>query len=169
VATLERAIRIAVEAHTGQTEKSGEPYILHALRVMFAVPDIDARIVGVLHDVIEDTSVTEGDLRAAGFSEPILDAVRGLTRAGSERYVDYVVALQRNPLAVRVKLADLTDNSRLDRNVIFPDKFDADKRRISKYLATYKFLTDQIGETAYRMLMADLEGPPAVGSPVEAP
>ena len=53
MATLERAIQIAVKAHSGQTDKSGEPYILHPFRVMFAVPDTDARIVAVLHDVVE--------------------------------------------------------------------------------------------------------------------
>ena len=169
MATLERAIRIAVEAHTGQTDKSGEPYILHVFRVMLAVADTEARIVAALHDVIEDTPVTEIDLQAAGFSEAILGAVRCLTRRHGVRYGDYVIGLKCNPLAVRVKLADLTDNSRLDRNVIYPARFDADRRRLAKYLVTYKFLTDQIDEATYRVLMADLEGPPVVGSPPEAP
>lgn len=60
-------------------------------------------------------------------------------------------------IARAVKLADLTDNSRLDRNIIRPERFDHDMRRISKYLVTYKFLTDQIDEDTYRRLMTDLE------------
>jgi hypothetical protein len=160
VATLERAIRIAVEAHTGQTDKGGQPYILHVLRVMFAVSHPDARIVAALHDVVEDTPVTEDDLRAEGFSEPILAAVRCLTRKHGINYADYVVGVRANPLAVQAKLADLADNSRLDRNVISPARIEADKRRLAKYLITYKFLTDQIDEPTYRTLMADLEEAP---------
>lgn len=154
---LERAIQIAVTAHAGQVDKQGQPYILHPMRVMLSVPDDEARMAGILHDVVEDTSVTHDDLRKAGFSEAVLEAVRCLTRTPGGPYADYVVRCKRNAIARAVKLADLSDNTRLDRNIIRPERFDADKRRISKYLVTYKFICDEIDEATYRELMVDLE------------
>ena len=64
--TLEDAIALAVEAHRGQREKAGQPYILHVLRVMFSLDTEVERIVGVLHDVVEDTGRTFDDLRRLG-------------------------------------------------------------------------------------------------------
>ncbi len=69
--TLEDAIALAVEAHRGQKEKTGEPYILHPLRVMFRVETEIERVVAVLHDVIEDTGRTPDNLRALGFSAEV--------------------------------------------------------------------------------------------------
>jgi len=157
MATLDRAIQIAATAHVGQVDKENLPYILHSLRVMMLVPGIAEKIAAVLHDVVEDTAVTHDDLATEGFSAEVLDAVHRLTRTKDIRYVDYVVRCKVSAIARAVKLADLTDNSRLDRNIIRPDCFDHDMRRIGKYLVTYKFLTDQIDEDAYRRLMTDLE------------
>ena len=160
MATLEIAIRIAADAHAGQTDKEGLPYILHPLRVMHLVSRPETRIVAVLHDVVEDTSVTLEDLRAANLSEEILAAVACVTHAKRESYADYVIRCKANAIAREVKLADLTDNSRLDRTIIRPARIDADKRRIAKYLVSYKFLTDALDEPTYRELMSDLEDPP---------
>lgn len=160
MATLEVALRIAADAHAGQTDKEGLPYILHPLRVMHLVTAPAARIVAVLHDVVEDTPVTLDDLRAAGFADEIVEAVRLVTRFPGQSYTDYVVAAKANPVAVAVKLADLTDNSRLDRTIIRPQRFAADQRRITKYLVSYKFLTGAIDEPTYRQLMVPLEDPP---------
>jgi (p)ppGpp synthase/HD superfamily hydrolase len=79
MATLEKAIELAARAHAGQLDKDGFPYILHPLRVMLAVEEGAARIVGVLHDTIEDTSLTEDDLRREGFGEEVLAALRLVT------------------------------------------------------------------------------------------
>lgn len=154
---LERAIQIAVTAHAGQIDKQGQPYILHPMRVMLSLPEGEERIAGMLHDVVEDTSVTLDDLRNAGFSDSVLDAVRCLTRTPGGSYADYVVRCKENAIARAVKLADLSDNTRLDRNIIRPEKFESDKRRISKYLLTYKFIRNEIDEATYRELMVDLE------------
>ncbi len=159
MATFDRAVQIAAAAHAGQTDKEGQPYLLHALRVALAVSDPDARIAGVLHDTVEDTNVTFEQLAAEGFSEAVLVAVRCLTRPRGVSYADYVVALKGNPIARQVKRADLADNSRLDRNVIEAHRFDHYQRRITKYLVTYTFLNDQIDEAAYRNLMTTLEDP----------
>ena len=155
MATIEKALRIAAEAHEGQKDKSGLPYILHPLRVMMSVDGEEARIVGVLHDVIEDTRVTADDLRREGFGEAVVAAVLCVTHRKDEPYADYVVRCKGNEVARRVKLADLADNSRPDRVLMRPKRMDADVARIRKYVLSYKFLTDQLSEQQYRELMAD--------------
>ena len=133
MATIEVALQIAAKANAGQTDKQeGVPYILHPLRVMMGVKGEDAQIVAILHDVVEDTHVTLADLRAAGFSEVVVDAVRLVTHEKSESYADYVVRCRANPIARQVKLSDLTDNSRLDRSIVRPNQFDKDVARIAQ-------------------------------------
>src|ERR1700752_2724217 len=105
MATLERAIELAARAHAGQRDKEGLPYVLHPLRVMMAVGPGDAQIVAVLHDTLEDTDLTEDDLRREGFSEDIIAAVKAVTRGKSERYSEYVVRSSRTDAARQVKLA----------------------------------------------------------------
>jgi (p)ppGpp synthase/HD superfamily hydrolase len=155
MATIEKALQMAARAHEGQKDKKGLPYILHPLRVMMKVEGEEAQMVAVLHDVIEDTSVTEDDLRQAGFSEKVLVAVRCVTHGKDESYADYVVRCKKNEIARQVKLADLEDNSRLDRTLLRPQRFEADVARLRKYVLSYKFLTDQITEQQYRTLMGD--------------
>lgn len=110
MSTLERAISIAAEAHAGQTDKNGAPYILHPLRVMLRVEGVEARLVAVLHDLVEDTPWTLADLAEEGFSETVLRAIDGLTRREGEVYLDFVRRAAANELARRVKLADVDDN-----------------------------------------------------------
>jgi (p)ppGpp synthase/HD superfamily hydrolase len=153
MATIEKALQIAAKAHEGQKDKAGKPYILHPLRAMMSVEGEDAQIVAVLHDVIEDTPVTADDLRQAGFSEKIVTAMLCVTHRKDEPYADYVVRCKGNEVARRVKLADLEDNSRLDRTILRPQRFEADVARLRKYFLSYKFLTDQITEEQYRTLM----------------
>src|SRR5205823_1026727 len=97
MATIEKALQIAARAHEGQVDKQGLPYILHLLRVMDGVEGLDAKIVAILHDVIEDTSVGIADLEAAGFATTVLDAVRCVTHADGESYAEYVVRCQADP------------------------------------------------------------------------
>jgi (p)ppGpp synthase/HD superfamily hydrolase len=155
MATIEKALQIAAKAHEGQRDKEGLPYILHPLRVMATVTGEDAQIVAVLHDVIEDTAVTADDLRAAGFSPAVVAAVERVTHRKGQPYADYVVGCKSDDVARRVKLADLTDNTRLDRTILRPDRLAADLARVRRYLLSYKFLTDQIDEAQYRALMAE--------------
>ena len=130
MSTLERAIQIAVQAHMGQKDKGGEPYILHPLRVMFKMHTNLERMVAVLHDVIEDTEWTLDHLRDEGFSDHVLAAVDCLTRKSDESYEDFVKRVQVNTLARTVKIADLEDN--LDTSRI-PELTDKDVERIRKY------------------------------------
>lgn len=154
MATLEKALEIAARAHAGQKDKEGLAYILHPLRVMHRVSDEAARIVAVLHDVVEDTSVTLDDLRAAGFSDEVMAAVACVTHARHEPYAEYVVRCRNNPIARQVKLADLEDNSLLSRAILRRDREAKDVARLRRYTLAYKFLTDQLTEDAYREWMA---------------
>ncbi len=154
MATLEKAIEIAARAHAGQQDKQGGPYILHPLRVMLRVQDDEARIVGVLHDTIEDTQLTEDELRREGFSERVLAGLRLVTHDKSEPYADYVVRCAADPIARQVKLADLEDNSRLDRALVRRGRLEGDFRRIHRYYLSYKFLIGELSEADYRQAMA---------------
>ena len=153
MATVEKALRIAAQAHEGQKEKNGQPYIFHPLRVMGSVEGEDAKIVAVLHDVIEDTPVTDDDLRREGFSEAIVAAVLCVTHREDESYADYVIRCKGNEVARRVKLADLEDNSRPSRALLRLDRLEPDLARLRKYLLAYKFLTDLLTEAEYRTAM----------------
>jgi hypothetical protein len=153
MATLEKAIQIAVAAHEGQTDKEGLPYIMHPLRVMGRVSGVDAQIVAVLHDVVEDTDTTLDDLRGAGFAESIVAAVACVTHDKSEPYAEYVIRCKVIPVARQVKLADLEDNGQLTRLLLRPGRIQDDLTRLHRYALSYKFLTDKLTEAQYRQEM----------------
>lgn len=115
MATLERAVEIAAQAHQGQRDKAGALYLLHPLRLMLRMTSEAAMIAAVLHDVVEDSAWTLADLRAAGFAEEILCAVDCLTRRAEESYEQFITRVKTNALARQVKLADLEDNLNLQR------------------------------------------------------
>jgi (p)ppGpp synthase/HD superfamily hydrolase len=156
MATIEKALEIAAQAHAGQKDKEGLPYILHPLRVLNGVEGEEAQIVAVLHDVVEDTTVTLDDLRRAGFSETVLAAVQCVTHGNDEPYAEYVVRCKANAIARQVKLADLHDNARLSRLILRPQRLQPDLARLHRYVLSYKFLTDQLSEEQYRILMKEL-------------
>lgn len=134
--TLEKAIVIASNAHTGQVDKGGKPYILHPIRVMMAQKSVEAMIVGVLHDVIEDTTITLEELTQIGFSNEIVEAINCLTKKG-EDYNIYLQKVKQNSLARQVKLADLADNMDLSR---LPTVTEKDLKRQQKYLKASEYL-----------------------------
>ncbi|HEY5564897.1 MAG TPA: HD domain-containing protein [Rhodothermia bacterium] len=132
MSTLRRAIEIAMEAHRGQVDKHGAPYILHPLCVMAAVSSPEAQIVAALHDVVEDhEDWTVDRLAREGFDQSIVEAVAALTRDPDDEYFDYVRRLSSNPLAREVKLADLQDN--LDRSRLPGDPTENDLARFRRY------------------------------------
>ena len=96
--TLERAIEIAREAHHGQLDKAGEDYIGHPLRVMAMGRTVDEKIVGVLHDVVEDSAWTFEMLAAEGFSAHIIEALRCVTKlSAGEPYDKFIARVKKNP------------------------------------------------------------------------
>jgi len=157
MATLERALEIAARAHAGTVDHHQQPYILHPLRVMMGVDDPVAQIVAILHDVVEDTSVTFDDLRREGFSLTVLDALELVTHESGTPYADYVIACRPNPIARQVKLADLRDNSRIDRAILREEKLGRDLKRMRRYVLSYQYLMDQLTESEYRERMVDAE------------
>ena len=112
---LEKAIRIAVNAHANQFDKAGAPYILHPIRVMNGVKKVLEKIVGVLHDVVEDTNITIEDLEKEGFPSEALEAIDALTRRIGESYTDFILRIKENEIARKIKIVDLRDNSDLFR------------------------------------------------------
>lgn len=139
---LERAIEFAAAAHAGQTDKAGAPYITHPLRVALGfirAGDEERAIIAVLHDVIEDSDLTAGDLRREGFSQAIVDAVEALTRPDREPYRDFILRAAANELARPVKIADLKDNLNRTRLAMLP----ADKRE--ELLAKYEGALELLG------------------------
>ena len=136
---LELALQIAVKAHAGQKDKSGEPYIFHPIRVMERCSNPKAKIVALLHDIVEDTEVTFDELKTAGFPEDILGTLRFVTHEKEVPYDDYIEALMHDPIAVEVKIADLEDNSDIRRLKEIKDR---DVERLQKYLRTHRRLTD---------------------------
>jgi len=130
MATLQRALEIAVDAHKKQKQKDGSPYAFHPLRLALSLPDDEQKIVALLHDVVEDTNLTFEDLVAEGFSDTVLAALRLLTHDDGSPYDEYVERLASNPLARAVKLADLTDNMDIKR---IPQPTERDFARIEKY------------------------------------
>lgn len=134
---LEEAIKLASFKHYGQRDKSNKPYIIHLLYVMNNVNDLNAKIVGVLHDILEDTNITRNDLLNYGFSEDIVIAVEILTKSKNQKYMDYIENIKSNNITRKVKLIDLKHNMDLTRLSEISDK---DMARNIKYLEAYKRL-----------------------------
>jgi guanosine-3',5'-bis(diphosphate) 3'-pyrophosphohydrolase len=130
MSTLERAIELAARHHAGQVDKGGQPYLLHPLRLMFAVRTPHERMAAVLHDIVEDTPVTFADLLAEGFAPEVVSAVRALTKHAGEDRLDAARRAAADPVARVVKLADVTDNMDLSR---IPAPTQEDHDRVRKY------------------------------------
>lgn len=105
-----KAMRLAYEAHKGQTDKSGQPYVFHPYHLAEQMKDEITVCVALLHDVIEDTSVTYEDL-SQEFPREVMEALKLLTHNKGEDYLSYVMEIKKNPVAKAVKLADIAHNS----------------------------------------------------------
>ncbi len=114
-ALTKKAMRIAFDVHKEQTDKTGLPYIYHPFHLAEQMKDEASVCAALLHDCVEDGEITFDALRAYGFTEEIIDAVMLLTHDPAEPYMDYVARIKHDPIAKRVKLADLRHNSDLSR------------------------------------------------------
>lgn len=137
---LAKAINIALQAQKDEVDLQGMPYAGHIMRVMGAGKTVDEKIVGALHDLVEDTDFTLEYLLAQGFHQYIVDAVGCLTKqSDDEPYDSYIERVKSNPLAVAVKINDLTDNMDIRR---YHTLTDVDVERMRKYLKVYHELVN---------------------------
>jgi len=125
-----KAMKLCYEAHKGQVDKTGVPYVFHPFHVAEQMTSEASTIVALLHDVVEDTDYTLDDIAAAGFGKEIVEAVALMTHEDDVPYLDYVAKLKDNPIAREVKLADLAHNS--DRSRL-GEIDDETKQRLEKY------------------------------------
>ena len=132
-----KAMNLAYAAHHGQFDKGGVPYIFHPIHLAEEMDDEVSTCVALLHDAVEDTAVTLEEL-AESFPREIVEAVDLLTHREGVEYFDYVRSIRANPVAVKVKLADLRHNG--DPNRI-SNQGNAEKRR-EKYAKAWKILTE---------------------------
>jgi guanosine-3',5'-bis(diphosphate) 3'-pyrophosphohydrolase len=133
---LDKMLVIATNAHAGQFDRGGSPYILHPLRVMsfLKVDDEELQCIALGHDVIEDTSVTYKDLRDSGISERVITGIRALTKVPGETLDEYKERVFANPDAMAVKLCDLRHNTDIRRLKGVTEK---DVARMAKYHTFY--------------------------------
>lgn len=131
-----KAANIMFEAHKNDRDKGGYPYVLHPLMLASQMDEEDSTCVALLHDVVED----HGDvysfefLKNEGFGDQIMDALKLLTHPENVPYMDYIRAIAENPVARKVKIADLTHNTDLRRvNGARPPKYDT-------YIAALEYL-----------------------------
>ena len=110
-----KALKLCFEAHKEQTDKSGLPYVFHPFHLAEQMEDEDSAITALLHDVAEDTDVSLEDIAGMGFSQKVMEALALLTHDEAVPYMEYVKAIGKNPVARKVKLADLRHNSDLSR------------------------------------------------------
>jgi (p)ppGpp synthase/HD superfamily hydrolase len=139
---LQHAILVASRAHEGHTDRQGEPYIAHSVRVMLDVEGDDERCVAVLHDVLEWGSITRHELAEEHFPEPIVEAVDALTSKPDEEIEAFIERVRSSELAVPVKIADLRDNAQQWRLDTMPD---AETR--ANLLAQYRRSAELLGTT----------------------
>lgn len=133
-AMTNKAMRLAYNAHQGQTDHSGVPYIFHPYHVAEQMDEEITCTVALLHDVVEDTEITMDQLRAQ-FPQEVTDAVALLTHDDTVDYFDYILALKKNPIARKVKLADIEHNSDVTRVAgagIAPEKIDFWRKKYAK-------------------------------------
>lgn len=133
---LARMLHIATNAHDGQFDRGGNPYILHPLKVMHYLKSDDEELMCMAlgHDVVEDTSITYKDLREAGMSDRVVEGIRALTKVPGETYEEYKERVFFNEDAMRVKMADLRHNTDIRRLKGVTEK---DIARMAKYHTFY--------------------------------
>ena len=137
---INKAIDIAYSAHQGQRDKSGRPYFLHPVIVASQMSNEYETCTALLHDVIEDTNITLEELEKI-FPSEITQAVSILTHKDGIDYLDYIREIKRNPIARKVKLADLNHNmdiTRLDN----PEQLEGFNKRMKKYELAKQILNE---------------------------
>jgi hypothetical protein len=157
---LEQALELARRFHQGQLDKAGRPYLEHIMRVVNGVQTDDEKLVAAMHDLVEDTPLSFGDLICAGAPNRIVHAVEALTRQDGEDYHDFIGRAASDPIARPVKLADLADNSDEGRLALLEPEQAARLR--AKYADALRFLQslEPLSEADYAVALAAKTGTP---------
>lgn len=132
-----KAMRVSFEAHKNQVDKDNIPYVYHPYEVASGLDSEELICIALLHDVVEDTDITFEQLADMGFTDSMLEALRLLTHDKDVPYMEYIEKLSHNPLAKRVKMADLTHNMNRDRRETVTEQ---DEKRWAKYKKAYEYL-----------------------------
>lgn len=135
-----KAVNLMFEAHKEQRDKSGLPYVFHPFHLAEQMEDETTTVVALLHDVVEDSDYTLDDLRRMGFSQEVCEAVDLMTHREGVPYMEYVRRIKTNPVAVKVKLADLRHNSDMTRMEAPTER---DLQRAEKYREAMRLLLDE--------------------------
>ena len=135
-----KAMKLAYDAHHGAYDKGGMPYIHHPLHLAEQMTTEEETAAALLHDVIEDTDISAEDLISMGFPPRVTEAVVLLTKPLGADYFDYVRRVAENPIAKKVKLADLMHNSDISR---IPDVTETDLARLEKYKKALEILKNE--------------------------
>ena len=144
---LSIAIQIAVEAHAGQFDRGGKPYILHPLYILYKLreEDEETQCIGVLHDSVEDNrKITYAYLRERGMSERVIDGVRCITKVPGETEEEYLEKVLSNVDTMKAKKEDLNHNSKLSRLKGVTEK---DLDRNKKYQKMYFVINNKLNGT----------------------
>lgn len=134
---------LATNAHAGQFDRGGNPYILHPLKVMHYLKTTDEELqcIALGHDVVEDTKTTYRDLEQAGMSQRVIEGIRALTKVPGETYEEYQQRVYANVDAMRVKVCDLRHNTDIRRLKGVTEK---DIERLVKYQKFYIELVQRL-------------------------
>ena len=130
-----KALRLCFDSHKEQTDKTGLPYVFHPFHLAEQMDDELSTVCALLHDVVEDTEITLNDLEAMGFPSAVTEVLALLTHAPEVPYMDYVAKIKTNPVATKVKIADLLHNSDLSRLDIVDERALARNRKYAEALA----------------------------------
>lgn len=144
---LSTMLKIATNAHHGQFDRGGQPYILHVLKVMhyLKTDDEELQCIALGHDVIEDTKTTYKELDDAGISERVIEGIAALTKMPGQTLDEYKFGVFNNPDAMRVKLCDLRHNSDIRRLKGISEK---DFERMQKYHQFYLEIKERLENEA---------------------
>ena len=134
-----KALRLCFDCHKEQIDKTGLPYVFHPFHLAEQMDDEISTVCALLHDVVEDTELTVKDLGDMGFPDKVLEVLTLLTHEDQVPYMDYVKKIKTNPIATKVKIADLTHNSDLTR-LDFIDEYAV--RRNQKYAQALEILKE---------------------------
>lgn len=137
-----QAMQIAFDAHKDQKDLSGMPYIYHPFHLAENMTDECSVCVALLHDVVEDSGISLDELKNT-FPQAVTDAIELLTHKNHDNYFDYIRSIKNNPIAVKVKLADLEHNSDAMRLDVIDEKT---VKRLEKYAKAKRILTEEDGQ-----------------------